>query len=662
MMRLPQKMRRGILAIFMCVAVLATMPPSVALAAEPHEDTETATEVFSGISLFRYYAASLDSVLKKAPEDVEARLEKMPFAHIPLSLEQVTANFTSAGISLSYLVVAIGEDMQEISALMGEFRLDEAADLGNQIRTTLLSAHSELEHIEQATVLTGQELGAISAPSGSDLRHSYNEVLERINRIRQMLALYEELLKSLEESLDSDDITSEALTDITLKIYPTVSYIGDSIHFWGILTSHGESLAGREIDILVDNLQYITVKTGTGGYYHGRLRVPYWYLSEMNLQALYYPRDRDVGVYLASLSSVKKLKTRFHEADLKISADDKTYPGLTTTISVRFDYGQSPPPKARNIEIYLDDVLIAQRIAREAFNHSIRIHPEADIGQYVITVSAAARGKYSPVVASTILDVTRATPVLSLDIPAVAIIPGSIELSGKLHSEVGPLRGSAFQMQMGESQVKLTSSEDGTFDTKIRAGMAFGLLGWRDLKIDGVPEEPWHAPFSTTRRLFTINIINCAIFGAIIVFLGIYLPGRLRKRLGVSAPRTARPVVTTAPPDPAPAYSQVVTAAASVEESNEASGEPRNRILYWYRRAVRLLAGITKLLLGPQQTLREFAYANSKILGPGAKYFIKLTKMVERLLYSQYQPTEEDTQQSQQLSRTIEEGLKGEGI
>ena len=126
--------------------------------------------------------------------------------------------------------------------------------------------------------------------------------------------------------------------------------------------------------------------------------------------------------------------------------------------------------------------------------------------------------------------------------------------------------------------------------------------------------------------------------------------------------RRTRPAVAIAQPESAPVYSKTVLVHALTEESGETNGEPRNRIFYWYRLVLRLVQRMSRALLRPQQTLREFAGESSRVLGPAAKYFIELTRMVERLLYSQYRPTEGDVEKSKQLSHTIEEELKGEGI
>ncbi|MFC2051623.1 hypothetical protein ACFLT4_02715 [Chloroflexota bacterium] len=782
-----------------CVIALFTIIPSV-FAAEPHENPETAGQVFSGISLLNYYSASLDFVLQKNPAEVESRLEKMPFANIPRSLEESTDDFATSSISISHMVVAIDENLSEFKILIEQFRLSEAIGLAIQISDNLSQANSELKSIEQATVNTGEELKVFSAPAGSDLRRSYDELLERIERIREMLDLYRDLLVDLmpksekinkllesigiqleelmgnaelavvktprpvdialeeligsteialiktltprgtslgelleslnirveefleleniavfEELIPTDvtlanllksaditivktlklrDITPEELitsadfilvepleptdttqiellgpayftmiegldsVDISLEVQPTIAFVGDKLSFKGLLTSRGKPLSGREVDILLNNSRYVSVKTDTYGRYQGILQVPYWYIPELDVQALYYPQNKDIGTYLASLSPVTKVEILFYKVELEITVDDKAYPGLETTVSGRFDYSEYPPLKERKAEIYIDDVFVNEITVQEAFTQKIEIDPAVGVGKHVVTVSVAAVERYSSVVASVILNVTRATTILDLNIPNIAIIPGSVGLVGRLYSEVGPLSEAPIKMGLGKSRVELVSSKDGTFNTRIKVGMGVGLIGSEDLIIQVLPQQPWDAPLNSTSSILMVNIINIGGILAILIILGIYLPSMLRGRLGVYTRRRVRPEMQTAPPELTPVYSERVTALTVTEESKEILGEPRGIIFYWYRLIVRYLQGITKVLLGPQQTLREFARGTSGLLGSASKYFVELTTMVEKLLYSQYKPLENDVENSKRLSNTIEEETK----
>ena len=632
-MMLHRNVGKVVLVAIICVAALYLIMPldfmfkdePRTLAFIPHEDPETVEEVF-------------------APDYLDVMSQ---------SLQEVIKNPIASRIYISNMLGNINENLGELGTLIREYGYEENRRLVEEISAQLKQANIELGQIEEATKTTSGKLKVPSASPESTLRMLYDELLESIDKGSGMLDLDEEIVASFLSALAGELMD---LTQVTLEIEHAVAFMGDNIRFEGVLTSEKESLAGREVVILANSSRYVTVKTDAYGRYQGMLPVPYWYAPELDLQVLYYPQDEDTGVYLTSLSPVVKVKVSFYEASLEVTVENKAYPGLETMVTGRFDYGQSPPPGERRVEIYFDDVLAAAVTAQEAFAQEIKIDPEADVGKHIVTVSSTAVGRYSPVVASAVLNVTRATPILDLSIPKVAMIPGSVGLKGKLYSEVGSLSEASIKMELGKSRVELMSSRDGTFDTKIKAGMGFGLIGSHDLVIQTLPQEPWHTPLNTTRSIFMVNVVNCGAFVAILLFLGIYLPGRLRRRLGAYPGRTARPAIATAQPEPAPApaFSEKVPVLTAAEESDEASREPRDRIFHWYRSVVRFLRGVTRAWLGPQQTLREFAQESSRMLGPAAKYFIELTKMVERLLYSQYRPTEKDVENSSQLFHKLE--------
>jgi len=656
-----------ILALIICTGALYLIIPVDFMLLEeprspnvtPHEDPETAEQVFSGIPSFLFDADYLDIVLQTNPEGVKAMLRKRPFAPIVQSLKEANSSFTVARVYISDMVMEINEDLSKFGELMGQNRFEEATRLADETYAKLFQADRELERIEETTQTTGDRLKMSLAPPESSVGRCYGELLETIDKGRETLGLDKDILVNFSRTLAEE---APSLTEITLKIAPTIAFVGDDIYSAGILASEEGRLAGRRVDILVNGSRYATTRTYSYGYYQDILRVPYRYVPDLDLQVLYRPEGEDSELYQFSLSPVIKLKVLFYEAELEVAVEDGAYPGLETVVSGRLDYGQSPPLKERKIEIYFDDVLITEVVAQEAFTQKIRIDPEADVGEHTITVSSAAVGRYSPVVTSVILNVTKVTPILELNTPTVAMIPGSIGLSGKLYSEVGPMDGASIKMRLGKSQVRLVSSEDGTFETEIKTGMGFGLIGWQDLEIESVSREPWRAPLSATSRVFMVNIVSCGILFVMLVFLIIYLPGRLRERLGAYSRRRMRPEEVITWPELAPAYSDSVIIAAQAQESGQDSGEPRNRIFYWYRLVVRLILGISKAVSKPQQTLREFARESSRVLGPAARYFIELTKMVERSLYSAYRPTEEDVGKSRKLSHTIEEELKGEGV
>ena len=664
----------AVLAVFLVLVGLIN--PAVQ-AFDLHEDADAARTVFSGLSLFKYYSGALDYVLQRNPAEVDYRLRKMPFANIPPEIEKPTGIFTANGMGISRDIVAIYDGHLKRIELLQQFRVHEAAAQSKQLADAITQARSELDRLEGAAVSSGEYFKATSPSAGTDLKNSYQEVLDKIDRIRKMLDLQEDSLKSTtanSEVLKSAELilANSALlkpTELTLVIQPVSVYVGEGIQFEGRLTSEGKPLAGRELNVTLDGSPFIKAITDADGRYSGKLQVPYWYIPQVKIQALYYPKGDDVGTYIAAVSPEVAVELLFYQADLVLELDSRAFPGLETTVAGRFDYGQNPPPAQRNVEIYLDDSFTAGLKALTAFSQKIEISPDIDLGKHDVTVSAAAFGRYAPVIASGVLEVTRASTILELEIPKVAMIPGSFTVSGRVHSEAGPMAGVVVGINLGKAQAQAITGEGGQFDVDLTTAWDLSLIGSQDLLVKIVPQEPWNSPLSEARSMIVLNIINISAALLLLALLGFYLPGRLKKRLGASTGTKTRRVVPEGVPQTAPVYVQAVSAAAVSAEGSAVDegagpipGEAHAAILYFYRLAARLVLKISKAIFKPQQTLREFAVEHGGVLGPASKYFMQLNYMVERLLYSPHQPAEDDMVNSRQLSQSIMEASKREAL
>jgi hypothetical protein len=651
-------MRRLNIVRMLIAFAVAGLVTSSALAAPvlaelPLENPETAEPAFSGVALFSYYSGSLDFVLEKAPSLVETRLGKMPFANVPFSLEQATEQFASSTIDVAGKVVDVDAGIEKLRLLVTQSRFGEARQLVTELTGTMSYANADLTLMEHAVQASGQVFQVASAPDGSDLRSTYDEVLDKIDRIRRMLAMDLDVINSMSQPVVGD------ITGLTLQIDPDIAFVGDSISFRGILTKeNGEALVGRQVDILLSGSQFATAITGSGGFYQGSLQVPYWYTPRINVQALYYPRDSDVGLYIASLSPEVILQVLFYEGTIDLTVAQEAYPGLETEIAGVFDYGQSPVPGERRVEIYLDNELAASLSAQLEFRQKIDIASGMDLGQHVITVSARAMGRYAAVVATAGLTVTRMTPAIDVKIPRMILVPWSTHFSGTVNSGSRPLGGASVKMSLRHSQTETASSSDGTFDADMKMGWGFDLFGTDQLQVEVIPREPWNEPVIVTRNVFVVNVVNCGGLLVILAFLAIYVPIRLKKRFGRHPSKAAVP--RPQPVEPVPVYSAKATSADPVEAVGEPTGKPRERILRWYLLALRLVQRITRVALRPDQTLREFTRETGAVLGPVAQRLMEFTRTAERLLYSRHEPTEEDAENAKALSQNIEKGLGGE--
>lgn len=711
---------RAISLIIAILFLLAVMAPPV-LAAPPHENPDAARQIFSALSLFTYYADTLDFVLKKEPKEVERRLQKMPFANLPQTLRATTDKFTASGIDIAYMIANIDKDISRMRTLVSEFRFSESTQLGRNIFYYLSQSYELLEKMRTATQTSGTEFIVFSLPKTSNIVTAYLAALARIDMIKELLDLYKSLLLDLQGAgLNVEEIESKILyektrqekpwellseeekanfkkqfteeekaklwellseeekaklweqlkaflmanklmlpTEISLSLDTYSAFVGEKVGFEGKLKSEGRPLAGREVIILVNGSPLARILTSGEGVFKGEFQVPFWYITEVNIQALYYPKDKDIGFYISSVSDVIKLQVMFYMARLKVRIDGKTYPGLQKEVHGEFDYGESPLPASRKVEIYLDSVLIGQGNVDSTFTQKINVMPDISLGKHTLTISTVAIGRYSPVISDAHLVVNQAMTVLDIDIPRMVFIPGSMNIRGRLRSELGPLKGAALDIQTGDSQIRMVTGEDGYFRDTMDMGLTLNLIGSRNLTVQVTPREPWNAPLSSAKKFAIVNIANTGFIILLIVFFRkVSIPGGFRRKLIWRRRKKMKPQLAAAAVEPVPSYSIKQVDIAQAKKIKAPEGGPREIILYFYRLLLKLLQGIANKILKPHYTLREYAYENIKILGPFSTYFLELTKFVEKLLYSRYSPDEKDMLNFKRLSGEIEEGLK----
>ncbi len=668
----------GILAIMFCGSA------GVVADTEYHVDPDRVTEAFSGISLLRYYSDSLDFVIQKNPVKTEEFLGLMPFAHVPQSLEKTNGDFAQSAIAVSQSLSEIYQLRDQRSEFMMQSRLKEALALSGTILSGIKQARAELINLEKAAVLTGDNLKVTATPAQSDLRRTYDEVMAKIQSVKSMLDFLTDQLRTDPTNLDDflksgelvDLIGADRLeellktrqpedlfqaTDLTLKITPLAAFVGDNVNYNVLLTSKGQPLPGRVVSILLNGSPYITATTDANGRCSGWLALPFWYAPTIEVQAFYQPQTADFGLYLASLSPTIKVQVLFYQANLEVSVVGKGYPGKEVTLNGKFDYGASPPLVNRTLGIYLDDALISEVTTEVGLTFALPLDPKMRLGQHSVTMSAPADGRYSPAVASATIEVVTAAPVMILSTPKVALIPGDIRLSGRVYSELGPLNGATVIIDSGSSHTETTTATDGSYDVNLRIGIGLTLIGSQALSIRVVPREPWNASLATDRQMFAINFVNCTVASVILLFLGIYLPRKLGRRLGVYRQRAigGTGVITR---KPSSAHSIVTVKVKLPSEVNEEAGTPRNRVYNWYLQVLKLVRKIAGPLPRPQQTMREFAKESGRILGPAVRYFMELTLLVERFFYGTKEPLEEDADESQKLSQTVQREIEDAAV
>jgi len=643
-----------LVAITALIAVSAAAP---VYAVNPHEDPARAQPVYSGVTLFRYYSNAIDAVIAKNTEAVYAKLDKMPYANLPGNLTEVTDNFVFSIEDCVKLIVSIDRNMGDLRVLIGQSRLTEAMPLAVIITGDLTSAYGDVHRAQDAVTYTGATFGVLLEPGRSEIRLAYEGTMNKLSLVLKMLDLYRDLLANMFKGTASGSV---ATTQLTLKIEPDSAFVGDSVKVSGRLTTKGTPLAGRNINILFNSSRQAAARTDVGGLFTATLNVPYWYSPDIEVQALYYPEGADVGVYLAGLSPVVILNVLYYEATLSLTFDGAAYPGRESTMTAELTYSPSAAMLPRDLEIYLDNVLLDRFTASGSFTRAVAVPRDAKVGKHTVTVAAPADGRYAPILADAVLDVQKAQVKLNMSMPRLIFVPGGLNLNGSAASDLGPLQDALVKVAAGSNTLEFRTGVDGTFRERMKLRFEFGLVGTAGMDVNIYPREPWNQPFTVSTKVFVINSVMAGVFILLVAAVGVFLPLRLKIRSGYPARRRkiAQPAIT-GNIRPLPEYSDLVTVPASTDAGQSAiKVEPRVRIFSWYALILRLAQKFARVVLKPHQTHREFVNEIRKVLGPLADYLMDFTRMVERLLYSRSRATETDVARSEQLSRRLQDGLR----
>jgi hypothetical protein len=664
---------RWLISIVLLVILVGTAAPVLADAPGDQQNPQTAQETFSGIALLNYYSSSLDYIIQLDQTGSAANLAKMPFANVPQELDAATSGFASNGTTFTISLVNLFALWNQQNTYIQQSRLTDAAALYTQINNQLPLAQQQLSQIESSVADTGTYLDIVSLSSDNGLTVAYNEIMAKIQQFSGMLDL---LSRPLIPSQLSGTLTpgntgltaaqiaaltaaqQAALlasllksTTLTLSIDPQTAYVGDTVNFTGTLSSQGKPLSDRQITMLLNNADLLTIQTDAQGEFQGTFALPYLYISQMPVQAVYYPQGNDAGVYLAATSPVTNLTVLFYTAQLTLQQNNTAYPGKESTVTGIFDYGNAPVLAQRLVQLYLDNSLEEQFTSGPVFNQGIMLNAQITPGNHTVTVSAPADGRYAPMIGSYALNVTLATTNLYWHLPVIGLIPGSFHISGKLYSSAGPLANATVVITRGTASKQVLTAADGTFSTKIGIGLGLSLLGTQGITLQVKPSEPWNAPLTSTKNIFLINYVSLVFILVVLVALAVYLPRRFKKWFAVQPAKNVKiPGLIL----PAPLSQSKTAISPKVQESLRPPDETANSVSYWYRIALKMVQSITKLTLKPHQTLREYGREASAALGPAGKYFMELTYLIEKRLYGRRQPDASDVQKSKDLTLEIQ--------
>lgn len=646
-------LRNAFLLVAVALAVMVPLLPAPAGAAQAHEDPDAAPWVFDGVSVLEKYSEALDTVL---PVDLEALAllqEQALLANIPDDLRKSADIFLSSAQPLAELIPAIRANLETARTLLAQARPEQAREASVVAGGEIIQAYTRLRAMETTAQDAGRWWKVDSAHPQGPLRRAYDEVMDKLRRLRDLVGLLDEMNSSVALRADKGSPITVSPTTLTLSASPGSAFVGEEVEFRGTLAGGGSPLSGRTVTLLLNGSASQVLETDEVGSFGGRLTLPYVYEPEATIQAVFYPEGDDQVLFLGCASPEVDITVLFYSATLGVEVPDRGYPGLDLAVNVDISYGDNPPPAGRTVLVYWDEDLVYEVTASGGFEREIAVPENMASGEHRVSVYALPQGRYAPADSSAQVQVARAAVIVDVHAQSVLLLPMSLGVSGRAHSTLGPLRNALLTVRLGDWQTTTRSDGDGRFDMHLGTGVSLTLFGAQQLSVAASPEEPWHESGSTVLNTTVINSVNIAGLLLALVALAAFALRWMRGRPAriAALPRAqAYPaaMVTMSPPQ------------KTLPAAQETATGPGAVLLAVYREALRLVQGVTSIALGPSRTLREYAQECGPRLGPLAGYFRDLTMMVERLLYSRHEVVSSEAERSAELGRTLKEGLERE--
>jgi DNA-binding ferritin-like protein len=622
----------------------------------PHEDPDTAENTLDAYSFLTHYADILALVASKDYQNASSLIDKLKYLSIPEDMQYIINRYNNLTQQLTDVLNSLETQLNQAQSLLNQYRLSEAAQILKEAGILVAKAQILLSDLQDATTTLSQKLGVFAAPAQSKLKEAYNQLQSILQKLAELLERYHELLSNLNDQMQQIENANLQPTQLTLSVNATTVFVGEHIRATGTLKSSSQNLPNREVTLFLDDQQAATVEIDTEGNYQAVVQIPYRYVHNMTLKAVYTPTDDDHGRYLATSSPTVTLNIVYYETTLHINVADKAYPGLPTNINGNVTTENGAVAPQRTVKVLLDDVLLTQGKTDQNgyFNMQSTLNAQTPTGKHDLTVTVESQGIYQGATQTTILTVEKIASNVQVQAPTFALLPTELYVEGKATAAAIPIENAQVNLTVAATSITVKTAQDGSFNAIINIPWNTILAGVQDLNITVTPTEPWRASTQAHIHIFVVSSANVGFTLTACIATGALLYTKLIKPKTTNKHKLPQTLTLNAQTNPTVSAESPV----SVPKPEFKLEGTKGKIIDVYLKALNVVEAATGNGLEPQMTLREFLHQTQPKIGNAAGSFAKLTGLAEKVLYSSHMPDDKDTAIAQELATTVREVLQ----
>ena len=636
--------RLSITLALICLLVLTT--PVLTLAQSgytPHEDPSLARTAPDLTALLTYYGNTFSAAALGKYVDAQSLLTELAQAQIPDPLVNLADRFSALASALFGKMDRADRLLDEATELLATNQPQAARAKLDAAAADIQDARSLLSDINSAAGSLKSALGTFAAPVLRQIESAYTRLEQSLLRLTSLLDEVSRLRQTLAAKQETQ-VTRLLPTTLTLEANPSTAFVGESVTASGFLSGN-TPLPGRKVTLQLGRETTIAT-TRSDGAFTAAVNIPYIYVSQIALKAVYLPAGDDTAIYLAAESQPVALNATYHLTKLDVTVPEKTHPGFPIPITGHL--GSSGDEMERTIKVFLDDALMAERQSKGQFDFEIVPPADTKPGKHRLTVSVLPLDRYSGATTEFTVDVSTVTAQADIVTPSLLVLPWRADVSGKVISDRAPVPDAQIEVRLGRSTTFIRTTADGVFSASVNTPFNLSLAGPQEMSVTVTPTQPWYEPLEIKREVFTINSSNILLILLAAGSLGLLLYRRGRSAILTAA---AQPVVAR------PATPQHLPIMPAPIPKHEFIGF-KGIILSSYFSVAKEIGNLTGAVLGEAMTLREFLKTTAPKIAASARPFTELTALAELALYSTRQLNAETASRAEKQASAIREELR----
>jgi len=640
-----------------CAAILLSSTSVLSQAAlMPCENPATAMSSLDAYSFLTNYANIFSLIASGNYGNATMLLDQLKYVSIPADLQYITDRYSNLTQQLIGVLNNLENQLNQAQMLLGQYRLSEAMQPIQSAGVLVAQADILLGNLQDATTTLSQSLGVFAAPAQSRVTEAYNQLQTMIQRLTELTNTYNELLLSINNSVQKINREGLQPTELSLNLHPTIAYVGGNVSASGMLTSNGQALSDRTISLLLDDQQVASATTSSDGSYTATIMIPYEYVDNLTTEALFTPTDGDTGVYLASVSPSLTVGVLFYDTKLEATDPTQANPGLAITVNGNVTSKNELPLGQRTVSLFFDGALLAEAKTSSdgVFLVQATLSNQTSTGSHSLNVTVGPSGIYAGAYQESTVNVVKIASKIDVKVPSLVVLPAGIYIEGKATTASSPVDLAAVTIDIASASVTTETTANGEFNATLKMPLNLVFVGFQEVDVKVEPAELWQASSQTHVNVFIVNPVNLGLASSVFVVVGAVLStkrGKTKPEKGEGEKKEQAVSVLTLQPE---SLDSVVI----LRESEFMLEVIREKVLEAYVKAMRTIESLYGVSLQPQMTLREFLHDAQSKIGEAVNPFGDLTALAERALYSPHSPEMKEVAKAEDLAAKVEMVLK----